>query len=56
MPNVAQVLKVEILRLARKEAKAQVTPLKKALARDRKVAHLTGPLGPACEDDTEPNF
>ena len=38
MPNVAQVLKEEILRLARKEAKAQVSPLKKALARDRKVA------------------
>ena len=38
MPNVAQVLKEEILRLARKEAKAQITPLKKARDRDRKVA------------------
>jgi DNA-binding transcriptional regulator YiaG len=37
MPNVASVLKEEIRRLARKEAKLQVTPLKKALAAERKT-------------------
>ncbi len=31
MPNIASVLKEEITRLARKEAKAQVAPLKKAV-------------------------
>jgi DNA-binding transcriptional regulator YiaG len=37
MPNVASVLKEEIRRLARKEAKAAVAPLKKALAAERKA-------------------
>ncbi len=36
MPNIATVLKEEIRRLARKEAKAQVAELKKASARHRK--------------------
>lgn len=37
MPNIASVLKEEIRRLARKEAKAMVAPLKKALAAERKA-------------------
>jgi len=36
MPNVASVLKQEIQRLARKEAKAFTLPLKKALVAERK--------------------
>jgi len=41
MPNVASVLKEEIRRLARKEAKLHMAPLKKALAAERKqVASL----------------
>ena len=36
MPNIANVLKDEITRLARKEAKAQVAPLKKANAQYRR--------------------
>lgn len=36
MPNIATVLKEEIRRLARKEAKAQVAELKKASARQRR--------------------
>jgi len=36
MPNIATVLKEEIRRLARKEAKAQVAALKKASAHQRK--------------------
>ena len=36
MPNVASVLKEEIRRLARKEAKILTGPLKKALAAERK--------------------
>ena len=36
MPNIAAVLKEEITRLARKEAKAQVAPLKKANAQYRR--------------------
>lgn len=37
MPNIASVLKEEIRRLARKEAKAMVAPLQKALAAERKA-------------------
>ena len=37
MPNIASVLKEEIRRLARKEAKAFAAPLKKALAAERKA-------------------
>jgi DNA-binding transcriptional regulator YiaG len=37
MPNVASVLKEEIRRLARKEAKALVAPLKKALRMERRA-------------------
>ncbi len=37
MPNVASVLKEEIRRLARKEAKSLVAPLKKALRMERKA-------------------
>lgn len=37
MPNIASVLKEEIRRLARKEAKALVAPLKKALSMERKA-------------------
>ncbi len=36
MPNIAAVLKEEILRLARKEAKVQVAALKKASAQHRR--------------------
>jgi len=36
MPNIASVLKEEIRRLARKEARALTAPLKKALAAERK--------------------
>ena len=36
MPNIATVLKEEIRRLARKEAKAQVAALKKASAQQRR--------------------
>ena len=36
MPNVASVLKEEITRLARKEVKRQVGPLKKAIAEQRR--------------------
>jgi len=36
MPNIATVLKEEIRRLARKEAKAQVAMLKKASAQQRR--------------------
>ena len=38
MPNVAVVLKEEICRLARKEVKSQISPLKKALASERKTS------------------
>ncbi len=37
MPNVAAVLKEEITRLARKEVKVQVTPLKKHSAEQRRT-------------------
>ncbi len=37
MPNVAAVLKEEITRLARKEAKQQVGPLKKVIAEQRRT-------------------
>ncbi len=41
MPSIASVLKQEITRLARKEAKAQITPLKKANAQYRRdIAEL----------------
>jgi len=41
MPNIATVLKQEISRLARKEAKAQMTPLNQSLTKERaKVAVL----------------
>ena len=36
MPNIAAVLKEEITRLARKEAKSQVAPLKMANAQYRR--------------------
>ena len=35
MPNIASVLKAEIVRLARKELRGQVDPLKKSLAASR---------------------
>lgn len=37
MPNVAAVLKEEISRLARKETKSQLGPIKKSLAAERKT-------------------
>lgn len=46
MPNIATVLKQEITRLARKEAKAHVEPLRKANAQYRKdIAELKRQLG-----------
>ena len=46
MPNIASVLKDEICRLARKEAKAQVDTAKQAVAKYRgEVAQLKGALG-----------
>ena len=46
MPNVASVLKEEIRRLSRKEARSMVAPLKKALAAERKaVAALRKQVG-----------
>ncbi len=46
MPNIATVLKQEITRLARKEAKAHVGPLRKANAQYRKdIAELKRQLG-----------
>ena len=46
MPNIATVLKQEITRLARKEAKAHVEPLRKASAQYRKdIAELKRQLG-----------
>jgi len=43
MPNVAAVLKAEIARISRKEAKAAVSPIRKPSVRLRKdVANSTG--------------
>ena len=37
VPNIAAVLKAEISRLARKEVKSQITPLKKTVAEQRRI-------------------